>query len=99
MEEKKFKELLLGIKQAGEIRRGERKPSRVFRYAPMKVKEIRNKLKLTQAEFAKMICISLATLRNWEQGRTYPEGAAVALLRVAESKPEAVLEALHPKAA
>lgn len=95
MKDKNFKELLLSIKQAGEIRRGERKPSRVFHYAPMEVKKIRKKLKLTQAEFAKMICVHVATLRNWEQGRTYPEGAAIALLRVAEAKPEAVLEALH----
>ena len=50
---------------------------------------------LTQAEFAKMICVSLGTLRNWEQGRTYPEGAAIALLHVAESNPAAVLQALH----
>lgn len=95
MKEERFKKLLLSIKEAGEIRRGERKPSRVFRYAPMEVKKIREKLRLTQAEFAKMICVSLGTLRNWEQGRTYPEGAAIALLRVAESKPEAVLQALH----
>lgn len=42
-----------------------------------------------------MLCVSLGTLRNWEQGRTYPEGAAIALLLVAESNPDAVLEALH----
>ncbi len=95
MNKKNFKELLLGIKQAGEIMRGEREPSRVFHYASIEVKKIRGKLKLTQAEFAKMICVSPATLRNWEQGRTYPEGAAVALLRVADANPEAVLNALH----
>lgn len=95
MKEKHFKELLLSIKQAGEIMRGERAPSRVFHYKAMKVKEIRQKLGLTQSGFAKMICVSVATVRNWEQGRTYPEGAAIALLRVAEAKPEAVLEALH----
>ncbi len=99
MKDGQFKDLLLSVKQAGEIRRGERKPSRVFHYAPMKVKQIREKLGLTQIAFAKMICVSPATLRNWEQGRTYPEGAAIALLRVADSKPEAVLEALHKKAA
>jgi putative transcriptional regulator len=94
-----FEELLLSIKQAGEIMRGKREPSRVFRYASIEVKKIRAKLNLTQAEFAKMICVSPATLRNWEQGRTYPEGAAIALLRVADANPQAVLEALHPKAA
>ena len=95
MKKKEFKELLESIDQARAIHEGKRKPSRVFRYKPVDVREIREKLGLTQAQFADMLCISLATLRNWEQGRTYPEGAAIALLRVAEFKPRAVLEALH----
>lgn len=95
MKEKHFKEFLESVKQMKEIMRGKRKPARVFRFEKMKVKQIRMKLGLTQAQFADMICVSLATLRNWEQGRTFPEGAAIALLRVADSKPEAVLEALH----
>jgi len=64
----------------------------------VKVKELRKKLGLTQSEFARMLCVSVATLRNWEQGRTYPEGAAIALLRVAEAQPNAVLKALHKAA-
>ena len=95
MKDRQFKELLTGIDQIRAIRRGERKPSRVFHYEPVKVKNIREKLGLTQAQFAKMICVSLGTIRNWEQGRTYPEGAAIALLRIAEAKPDAVLNALH----
>lgn len=95
MKDHHFKQLMKSIAETRDIQSGKKEPSRVFRYAPMEVKKIREKLKLTQAEFAKMICVSLATLRNWEQGRTYPEGAAIALLRVADSKPEAVLEALH----
>ncbi len=99
MKESEFRELLKSVEQAREIHAGERKPSRVFRITPVQVKEIRRKLRLSQAEFSAMICVSLATLRNWEQGRTYPEGAAIALLRVAESKPEAVLAALHSRKA
>ena len=95
MKDKEFQELLQSIDQARAIHRGKRRPSRVFHYEPVKVKSIREKLGLTQAQFAAMVCVSLATLRNWEQGRTYPEGAAIALLRVADFKPEAVLEALH----
>ncbi len=95
MKNKDFQELLESIDHARAIHHGKRKPSRVFHFEPIKVKRIREKLGLSQAQFAQMLCVSLATLRNWEQGRTYPEGAAIALLRVAESKPEAVLEALH----
>jgi putative transcriptional regulator len=36
--------------------------------------------------------ISVATLRNWEQGRRKPEGPAKVLLMVAEKHPEALLD-------
>jgi putative transcriptional regulator len=42
-----------------------------------------------------MIGVSVATLRNWEQGRRTPDGPALALLQVAAHDPEAVLTALH----
>ena len=95
MKSKEFRELLHSIDQARAIHHGERRPGRVFRYEPAKIRAIRMKLRLTQYRFAALLCVSLATLRNWEQGRTAPEGAAIALLRVTEAKPEAVLEALH----
>jgi putative transcriptional regulator len=47
------------------------------------------------SQFAALIGISHRTLQNWEQGHRRPEGTASALLRVAESHPQAVLEALH----
>jgi len=37
---------------------------------------------LSQAKFAALMSISVATLRNWEQGRRRPEGSAKVLLRV-----------------
>jgi putative transcriptional regulator len=37
-----------------------------------------------------MIGVSVATLRNWEQGRRTPDGPALALLRVAANNPKAV---------
>ena len=90
-----FQELLKSIDQAREIRKGKRKPSRVFKFVPIEVEKIRDKLHVSQPEFALMIGVSVATLRNWEQGRTAPAGAARALLKVAAKKPRAVLEALH----
>ena len=42
-----------------------------------------------------MIGVSVATLRNWEQGRRTPDGPALALLRVASRNPQAVVDALH----
>jgi putative transcriptional regulator len=69
------------------------KPSRTVAFEPADVRAVRAKLKVSQPEFALMIGMSVATLRNWEQGRRAPEG--LALLRVAAKNPEAVVEALH----
>jgi putative transcriptional regulator len=89
-----FDKLVESIKQAGKIRRGEMKPSRVTDFAPVDVKAIRQRLGKSQAEFAAMIGVSVATLQNWEQGRRRPEGPARALLKVAAANPEAVAAAL-----
>lgn len=95
MKETAFKELLTSIRQAGRIRRSILKSSRVTIFQPADVKSVREKLKASRTEFALMIGVSVATLRNWEQGRRTPDGPALALLRVAARNPRAVAEALH----
>lgn len=94
MKKQDFDKLVSSVRQAGRIRRKELAPGRVFHYQPADIKEIRKKLGKSQPEFAMMIGVSVATLRNWEQGRRCPEGPARALLRVSEKKPEALIEAL-----
>jgi putative transcriptional regulator len=89
-----FKDLVTSIRQAGRIRRGTLPPSRVFTFHPDDIKAIRIKLKRSQSGFAHMIGVSVATLRNWEQGRRVPHGPARALLKVAAMRPKAVAEAL-----
>jgi putative transcriptional regulator len=96
MNKKDFEKLVSSIKQAGKIRRGEMKASRVFNVKPMDVRAIRKRLELSQSEFALMIGVSLSTLQNWEQGRRRPDGPAQALLRVAAANPKAVVDALAP---
>ena len=94
MIEKDFDDLVTSIHQAGRIRRGALKPSRVTKFAPADVKAIRRRLAQSQSEFARMIGVSVATLQNWEQGRRRPEGPARALLTVAAADPKAVAKAL-----
>ncbi len=36
------------------------------------VKELRKKLILTQEEFAKLLCVSFASINRWETGRHEP---------------------------
>ena len=95
MKDKDFKDLLKSIDEMRAIMAGKKKPSRVFHVEPMNIKQIRKKLALSQSQFAHMMGISPATLRNWEQGRTYPEGAARVLLLIAEKRPDAIWEVLH----
>ena len=94
MKEKDFYNLAKSIRQAGKIKRGEMKASRIFQFDPADIKGIRRRLNKSQSEFAMMIGVSVSTLQNWEQGRRRPEGPARALLKVAAKKPDAVIEAL-----
>jgi len=95
MKAQDFSELLKSLDEARDIRAGKRRPSRVLTFNPVEVKTIRKRLHVSQTQFAHLIGVSAATLRNWEQGRTYPEGAARVLLKVAAHRPDAVLEALR----
>ncbi|HUP49837.1 MAG TPA: helix-turn-helix domain-containing protein [Thermoanaerobaculia bacterium] len=61
---------------------------------PEDVKAIRYRLKQSQAEFALMMGVSLATLQGWEEGRHRPDGPAVALLRVTARNPKIVAKTL-----
>jgi putative transcriptional regulator len=58
------------------------------------VRAVRTRLGLSQPKFAAMFRVSVATVRNWEQGRRRPEGPARVLLTVIEREPDAVRRAL-----
>jgi putative transcriptional regulator len=61
-----------------------------------RVRLVRKRLGLSQAEFARRFHLSPGTLRDWEQARTKPDAATLAYLRVIEREPEAVMRALAP---
>ena len=95
MKEADFQNLLQGIREAGSYLRGNKKvAARIDYIDPDSVIAIRTKLRLSQKAFSSAFGISPATLRNWEQGRRQPTGAARVLLRVAAKHPKAVLEAV-----
>ena len=97
MKDELFGELLASVKEAGEILRGKRKPSRRFIVAPPDVKQIRENQQLSQEDFAAALGISVDTLQNWEQGRRRPAGPARVLLRVVERHPDAVWDVVRPQ--
>ena len=59
------------------------------------VRAVRRKLRLSQSQFAAKFGFQPATLKNWEQGRTRPDGPARVLLAVIARHPEAVEDALR----
>jgi putative transcriptional regulator len=63
---------------------------------PVLAQSVRKKLGLSQPDFARLLGIPVATLRNWEQNRFTMEPAAQTLLKLIDREPEAALRALRP---
>jgi putative transcriptional regulator len=56
------------------------------------VAAIREKVGMSQSQFATLLGVSVRSLQNWEPGRRAPAGAAGTLLLVAHCNPYALLE-------
>lgn len=94
---KAFDEIAAGLNDALAYARGDTAGSKTYqvRTAPVvDCKAIRQRMGLTQAEFARRFGFRLATLQDWEQGKRQPDTAARLLYRVIEREPEAVERAL-----
>jgi putative transcriptional regulator len=92
--------LLASLNQALAYARGDRVPGVRITYvqverAPVDVRAMRQRLGLSQSKFAMRFGFTPATVRNWEQGRTQPDGPARVLLAVIAHHPEAVEDALR----
>ncbi|HEV7601956.1 MAG TPA: helix-turn-helix domain-containing protein [Bradyrhizobium sp.] len=57
-------------------------------------RDLRQRARLTQIEFAARLGVPVETIRNWEQGKRMPRGPARALLAVIAHAPETVFAAL-----
>lgn len=76
------------------LRRSSRPRGKPDAAANIDVRKIRAVTGLSQAKFAELLSIEVATLRNWEQGRREPTGPARALLRAIRNNPIEVIKAL-----
>ncbi len=63
-------------------------------HTPVAPREVRKQAKLTQAQMAPLMGMSLSGYRKWEQGTRQVSGPAAMLLRVIQKEPEAVRRAL-----
>ena len=64
-----------------------------------RVKVLRQRLGMTQTEFAEAFHLPITTLRDWEQHRSIPDAPARALLLAIERDPEAMRRLLADRAA
>jgi putative transcriptional regulator len=96
MSRKAFEKIAEGLTEAIAIARGEADPASYNVHAPddIDVLKIRRALGLTREAFAMRFGLQLGTVRDWEQRKRRPEGAARVLLAVIETEPEAVTRAL-----
>ena len=63
-------------------------------HTPVAPREVRKQARLTQAQMAPLMGMSLSGYRKWEQGTRQVSGPAAMLLRVIQKEPEAVKRAL-----
>jgi len=92
---KAFDSIRKGLLQAKAHARGQT-PKGTLVYTPeaVDVAQLRERLGLTQEQFAARFGFSVATLRHWERGDRRPTGASLVLLNVINRNPKAVLAAL-----
>jgi putative transcriptional regulator len=67
---------------------------RVYRPHAVDVRELRQRLGMTQEQFAARFGFSVATLRHWERGDRAPAGPALVLLNVIATDYQSVMRAL-----
>ncbi len=70
--------------------------AKMRRVSPVKV--LRQRLGITQVEFAETFGLPVSTLRDWEQHRSIPDAPARALLRAIEREPETMRRLLSSAA-
>ena len=95
------RKIIEGMREAVAYAKGDSSMARVrVVHVPehVDVKAIRQRMNLSQVEFATRYGFSIDSVQNWEQGRRFPDGAARVLLKVIECRPDAVEEALSQSA-
>ena len=95
MDKTLFDDFLQSLQEAGAIAKGVATPSRRFEVVVPDVRAVRERVHLSQQDFATLIQVSVKTLQNWEQGRRHPTGPAAALLKIVASNPEMAMKSLH----
>ena len=92
---KTYKSISKGLQEAIDYSEGKEISIKEFIPIHVDVKELRNRIGMTQIRFAASFGISLGTLRHWERGDRYPRGPALILLNLLSKDPSTILNVLH----
>lgn len=95
MSKKAFEKIAAGLNEALNVARGTAKPVKLYVPPEIDVRAIRSKLNLSQDDFAAEFGFTINQIRDWEQGRTRPQGGARAYLMIIEKNPNVVLQVLR----
>ncbi len=104
MERDDFEELMASAREALEHAHGMRSlrttrlPRPPRRMGPAAVRRVRDRLRASQAVFARYLNVSTKLVQAWEAGRRQPEGPALVLLHLADAHPE-ILEGIRVRPA
>jgi|SRR5579872_552504 len=93
--------VIAGLRDAISFAKGDESRAKAIQYRvpeSIDVKKLRERLGMSQPEFALKFGFSLATLRQWEQGRRYPDGPSRVLLTVIKHNHRAVEKSLDDEA-
>ena len=90
-----FTAIAAGLQDAIAHANGDASRAQARTLPKVSVHAVRERLGLSQREFARAFGVSVDTLQNWEQGRRIPKGPARVLLTIINQEPAIVLRTLH----
>lgn len=93
-----FEAIKAGLEDAIAHAKGDEAKARITTVHPVDIRALREKLGMSQSQFANVFRVGLPTLRNWEQGRRAPRGPAQVLLRLIASEPKVIQKLLAESA-
>ncbi|MFM9913108.1 MAG: helix-turn-helix domain-containing protein [Methylophilaceae bacterium] len=92
--ENSFESIARGLNEAVAHAKGKKVAVKTYRPEAVDVSALRQRMDMTQEQFAARFGFSVATLRHWERGDRSPHGASLVLLNVIKHAPDAVRAAL-----
>lgn len=97
MRKKTSSSIITGAREALAIVKGDAGPATYRIHVPeeIDVKKLRDDLGMTQQVFCRRYGFGLARVKDWEQGRSQPDQAVRAYLKIIKTKPKMVRKILE----